>query len=197
MVTPPDREPTPDAAGGGARLTVLTGPAGVGKSSVVAHLRENYPQIWHSVSVTTRPRRPREVEGVDRYFVDDAAFNRMVAEGQLLEHASYAGFRYGTPRQPVEEKLSAGVPVLLEIELQGARQVRAAKPDALLVFLSPPSWPELERRLRGRGTEDPEAVRLRLKRAREEMAAATEFDHVLVNSSVVEVADELAGLMTG
>jgi guanylate kinase len=189
--------PAAEAPGSAARLTVLTGPAGVGKSSVVAYLRRHHPAIWHSVSVTTRPQRPGEVEGVDRYFVDDPAFDRLVAGGDLLEHATYAGYRYGTPRRPVEEKLAAGVPVLLEIELQGARQVRTAKPDALLVFLSPPSWEELERRLRGRGTEDPHAVRLRLERAREELAAAAEFDHVLVNSSVADVAGRLARLMTG
>lgn len=185
-------------AGTGAvrrRLTVLTGPAGVGKSSIVAYLRERHPEIWHSVSVTTRPRRPGEIEGVDRYFVDDPAFDALVAGGALLEHATYAGHRYGTPRAPVEERLVRGEPVLLEIELQGARQVRRAVPDALLVFLAPPSWDELERRLRGRGTEDPEAVRLRLERAREELDAAGEFDRHLVNTSVAEAGEALVALM--
>lgn len=184
--------PTPPAH----RLTVLTGPAGVGKSSVVTYLREHHPQIWHSVSVTTRRPRPGEVPGASYFFVDQDEFDRMVRDDELLEHANYAANRYGTPRAAVEDKLAAGVPVLLEIELQGARQVREAKPDAMLVFLAPPSWEELERRLRGRGTEDPQAVALRLQTARDELAAAGEFDHLLINTSVPEAAEALVALMT-
>ena len=169
----------------------------MGKSSVVAYLRQHHPQIWHSVSVTTRPRRDGEVDGLDRHFIDGAEFARMVEEGALLEHANYAGNWYGTPRTPVEDRLADGTPVLLEIELQGARQVRAQMPDALFVFLAPPSWEELERRLRGRGTEDAEVIRRRLDTARIELAAEDEFDETLVNTSVEEAAEALAVLMTG
>ena len=178
-----------------SRLTVLSGPAGVGKSTVVQYLREHYPQIWHSVSVTTRPQRPGEVEGLDRHFVDSETFARMVRDGELLEHAHYAGNWYGTPRQPVEDKRAQGVPVLLEIEVQGARQVRQMVPDALFVFLAPPSWEELERRLRGRGTEHAEVIRRRLDTAKIELAAEDEFDTTIVNTSVEAAAEALAALM--
>ena len=174
---------------------MLSGPSGVGKSSVIAWLREHAPHIWQSVSVTTRTPRAGEQDGVEYHFVDDAEFDRMVAAGELLEHASYAGHRYGTPRQPVLDHLAAGVPALLEIELQGARQVRSAMPEALLVFLAPPSWEELVRRLTGRGTEDPDVVRRRLDAARIELAAEDEFDEVILNASVPEAAERLLALM--
>ena len=180
-----------------SRLTVLSGPAGAGKSSIVSYLREHHPEIWHSVSVTTRAQRPGETEGVDRYFVDGETFARMVRDGELLEHANYAGNWYGTPRPPVEERLSRGEPVLLEIELQGARQVRALMPEALLVFLAPPSWGELERRLRGRDTDAPDAIERRLDTARIELAAEDEFDQTIVNTSVSEAAEALVALMRG
>jgi guanylate kinase len=186
-----DRLPAAKAA----RLVVLSGPSGVGKSSVIAEVRERFPQIWLSVSVTTRPPRPGEIDGEHYHFVDDKDFDLLVVENALLEHATFAGFRYGTPRGPVEEHLAAGAPVLLEIELQGARQVRAAMPDALLVFLAPPSWDELVRRLTGRGTEDPEVVRRRLDAARIELAAEDEFDEVILNSSVREASDRLVALI--
>jgi guanylate kinase len=180
-----------------SRLTVLSGPAGVGKSSVVRHLREHEPRIWHSVSVTTRPIRPGEVDGLAYSFVSPEEFAELAQRGELLEEASYAGNLYGTPRGPVAERLEQGVPVLLEIELQGARQVRAMDPDALLVFLAPPSWDELERRLRGRGTEDAAVIDRRLEVARVELAAESEFDEVIVNTSVAEAAAQLAALMLG
>jgi guanylate kinase len=176
-------------------LTVLSGPSGVGKGSLISVVRRRHPQIWLSVSVTTRAPRPGERDGVEYHFVSTGEFERMVADGELLEHASYAGNSYGTPRQPVEEKLAAGVPALLEIELQGARLVRTAMPDARLVFLAPPSFDELARRLMGRGTEDPERVRRRLDLARIEMAAEDEFDVVVVNDDLEAAADRLVALM--
>ena len=174
---------------------MLSGPSGVGKSTVLARIREDYPQLWPSVSVTTRRPRPGEVDGREYFFVDNQEFDRMIAAGELLEWASFVDHRHGTPRAPVEAKLVAGVPVLLEIDLAGARQVRAAVPDALLVFLAPPSWDELVRRLNGRGTEAPELIEQRLEEARVEMAAEPEFDVTLVNTSVQDVCDELVALI--
>ena len=178
------------------RLTVLSGPSGVGKSTVVAELRRRSPEIWISVSVTTRRPRPGEVNGREYYFADAREFDRMAVAGELLEWAEFAGNKYGTPREPVERRLEQGLPTLLELDLAGARQVREAmKDDALLVFLKPPSWDELVRRLTRRGTEPPEVVERRLAVAREELAAAGEFDVALVNTSVEEVCRQMVTLI--
>jgi guanylate kinase len=178
-----------------ARLTVLSGPSGVGKSTVVARLRSKCPWIWQSVSVTTRPPRPTEAHGREYFFVTDREFDEMAARGDLLESATFAGNRYGTPRAPLRERIDRGAPALLEIDVAGARQVRAAVPGALLIFLAPPSWEELERRLTSRNTESPEVINRRLDAARAELLAEPEFDITLVNTSVREVCDQLVALV--
>jgi guanylate kinase len=179
-----------------SRLTVLAGPTAVGKGTVVRALREREPDIWISVSATTRPPRPGEIEGVHYFFVTPERFDEMVAGGELLEWAVVHGVhRYGTPRRAVEEHLESGVPVLLEIDLQGARQVRETMPDALFVFLAPPSWEELVSRLVGRGTEGPEERERRLETARLELAAESEFDEVIVNDTVEAAAEALERLI--
>jgi guanylate kinase len=178
-----------------ARLTVLSGPSGVGKDSVIELIRARSPWVWLSVSVTTRPRRHYEVDGLHYHFVDRSEFRRLIEHHQLLEWAEFAGNLYGTPREPVERCLSLGNPALLKIDLQGARQVRRAMPDAQLVFLAPPSFTELANRLNVRGTEDQATIARRLAHAREEMAAESEFDVTIVNDSVERAADELVGLL--
>lgn len=178
-----------------ARLTVLSGPSGVGKGTVVAALRSLVPQVWVSVSCTTRAPRPGETDGVEYHFVDRARFAELVRAGELLEHAQFAGNFYGTLRTPVLNHLADGVPTLLEIELDGARQVRRSMPDAHFVFLAPPSVEELVQRLSGRGTESPDAVAARLARAQVEMAAEAEFDEVVVNNDVDRAAREVAALL--
>ncbi|NXY94386.1 guanylate kinase [Streptomyces sp. BR123] len=177
------------------RLTVLSGPSGVGKSTVVAHMRKVHPEVWLSVSATTRKPRPGERHGVHYFFVNDDEFDKLIANGELLEWAEFAGNRYGTPRGAVTERLENGEPVLLEIDLQGARLVRESMPEARLVFLAPPSWEELVRRLTGRGTESAEVIERRLETAKVELAAESEFDTTLVNTSVEDVARELLALM--
>jgi guanylate kinase len=180
-----------------SRLTVLSGPSGVGKSTVVAELRRCCPDLWLSVSVTTRAPRAGEINGREYYFVDDKEFDRLAASGELLEWAEFAGNKYGTPRKPLDAKLAEGIPCLLEIDLEGARQVRRSMPDARLVFLAPPSWDELVRRLTGRGTEPPDVVQRRLDAARRELAAESEFDLTLVNTSVQEVCHQVVTLVFG
>ncbi|GAA0381434.1 guanylate kinase [Streptomyces blastmyceticus] len=195
MSTAVSRGTSPVSPARQPRLTVLSGPSGVGKSTVVAHMRKAHPEVWLSVSATTRKPRPGERDGVQYFFVDDEQFDKLVANGELLEWAEFAGNRYGTPRQPVLDRLAAGQPVLLEIDLQGARQVRESMADARLVFLAPPSWDELVRRLTGRGTESPEVIERRLAAAKVELAAESEFDVTLVNTSVEDVARELLALL--
>jgi guanylate kinase len=168
----------------------------VGKGSVAAYVREHHPEVWISVSATTRAPRPGEENGVHYWFVSTEEFDRMAAEDDLLEWAVVHGRnRYGTPRQPVDLALASGHPAMLEIDLQGARQVRRTMPEALFVFLKPPSWDELVRRLVGRGTEDAAERERRLATAREELAAEAEFDVTIVNREVHEAAEELVALM--
>ncbi len=179
-----------------ARLTVLAGPTAVGKGTVVTELRRRHPDLFISVSATTRRPRPGEVDGVHYHFVSDEDFDSLVASGQMLEWALVHGaHRYGTPRGPVQDRLDAGCPALLEIDLDGARQVRRAMPEARLVFLAPPSWEELVRRLVGRGTEDAHEQERRLATARTELDAAGEFDHVVINDTVASATAELERLM--
>jgi len=178
-----------------ARLTVLSGPSGVGKDSVIELIRARSPWVWLSVSCTTRPPRPYEVDGTHYHFVDRDEFREHVRAGEMLEWAEFAGNLYGTPRGPVERKLALGDAVLLKIDLQGARQVRRSMPSARLVYLAPPSFEELARRLTGRGTEDPATIARRLAHAREEMAAEAEFDVTVVNDNVEHAAEELVGLL--
>ncbi|WP_040773931.1 guanylate kinase [Rhodococcus rhodnii] len=178
---------------------VLAGPSAVGKSTVVRELRRRLPELHFSVSATTRAPRPGEVDGTDYRFVGRDEFQAMIDHGQLLEWADIHGGlqRSGTPAEPVETALAAGEPVLVEVDLAGARAVRAAKPEATLVFLAPPSWEVLVSRLTGRGTEPAEVVERRLATARVELAAQQEFDVVLINDDVERVCDELVRLLVG
>ena len=179
-----------------SRLAVLAGPTAVGKGTVAADVRRHHPEIWISVSATTRSPRPGEQDGVHYWFVSDEEFDRMVAEDELLEWAVvHQAARYGTPRKPVEQALADGRPALLEIDLQGARQVRRTMPAAFFVFLAPPSWDEMVRRLVGRGTETPEERTRRLDTARDELAAEPEFDVTIVNDDVHRATDELVSWM--
>ena len=179
-----------------SRLTVLAGPTAVGKWTVTAHVRDHHPEVWVSVSATTRQRRPGEVDGVHYHFVDDEEFDRMIEQDELLEWAVvHKAARYGTPRLPVEAALAEGRLALLEIDLQGARQVRQRMPQARFVFLAPPTWEELVRRLVGRGTETEAERERRLETARAELAAESEFDATIVNVSIPDAAAELVELM--
>lgn len=177
------------------RLTLIAGPSGVGKGTLVSRLLERHPSIWLSVSATTRSPREGEQEGVNYFFLSRQAFEERVAAGGFLEWAEFAGNLYGTPRQPVEAKLAEGRPVLLEIELEGARQVRRSFPAGFQLLITPPSFAELERRIRGRGTDAEAAIARRLERARVELAAEAEFDAVLVNDDLEAAVAELERLM--
>lgn len=190
-----ERWPEPQPREGRSRLVVLAGPTAVGKGTVAARIASEHPDIHLSVSATTRTPRPGEVDGEHYYFVDDAEFDRLVRDGELLEYATvHNRSRYGTPRAPIEKALADGRTVLLEIDLQGARQVRSAEPSATLVFLLPPSWDELVHRLVGRGTEDSEERTRRLRTAKVELAAQPEFDFRVVNDDVRRAAEEVVAL---
>lgn len=185
-----------EGGAGRGRLVVLAGPTAVGKGTVSTYIRQHHPDVLLSVSATTRRPRPGEQDGVHYYFVDDAGFDALIERDELLEWAVvHNASRYGTPKPPVEAALAAGRSVLLEIDLAGARQVRAAMPDAVLVFLLPPSWEELVRRLVGRGTESPEEQARRLETARVELAAQDEFDELVVNDDVRRAAQEVVDLL--
>ncbi|WP_026461079.1 guanylate kinase [Schaalia suimastitidis] len=177
-------------------LVVLAGPTAVGKGTVVRALLQHHPQVVLSVSATTRAPRPGEVDGTHYHFLSPQAFDELIATGGMLEWALVHGrHKYGTPREPVERALNEGRPVLLEIDLAGARQVRKSFPDALFVFLAPPSWEELERRLIGRGTEDAAERERRLETAKTEMAAKDEFDVIVINDDLDQAVSKLAELM--
>ncbi|MDP9832371.1 guanylate kinase [Trueperella abortisuis] len=175
---------------------VLTGPTAVGKGTVIAELRKRLPSLWFSISATTRSPRPGEVGGVNYYFVTHDEFDRLVAEGRMLEWALVHGLnKYGTPRGPVEEALAEGRTVLLEVDLAGARQIRQSMPEAYQIFLAPPSWEDLEARLRGRGTEGEEEQLRRLETAKVELAAEGEFDEVVVNETVAQATEDILKIM--
>lgn len=178
------------------RLTVIAGPTAVGKGTVVRHLREQNPEILVSVSATTRQPRVGENDGVDYFFVTNEEFDRMIEQNELLEYAVvHQVNRYGTPRGPVEAALEAGKQIILEIDIQGAEQVKRAMPEANLIFIAPPSLEELKRRLLGRGTETAEEIATRLESAEAEMKAQDQFDHVVINREVAECAQEVLDLM--
>jgi guanylate kinase len=181
------------------RVVVLSGPSAVGKSSVVRCLRERIADLHFSVSATTRSPRPGEVDGVDYYFVTPEQFQRLIDDGELLEWAEIHGglHRSGTPAGPVREAVRAGHPVLIEVDLAGARAVKAAMPEALTVFLAPPNWETLESRLVGRGTESAEVMARRLETARAELAAQDSFDTVVVNAQLESACAELVSLLVG
>jgi len=182
-----------------SRVVVLSGPSAVGKSTVVRCLRERVPGLHFSVSVTTRAPRPGEVDGVDYTFVTAEQFEQLINDGALLEWAEIHGglHRSGTPAAPIRDATAAGHPVLIEVDLAGARTVKQAMPEVISVFLAPPSWEELESRLTGRGTETADVMARRLDTARAELAAQADFDEVVVNSQLESACDELVSLLVG
>jgi guanylate kinase len=178
-----------------AKVFVITGPSGVGKGTLIRGLLEEVPELEMSVSATTRKPRPGERDGVDYHFMTPEQFSEHVAAGDFLEHASYSGHRYGTLRPEVERRIREGRPVVLEIEVQGARQIRAAMPEAVAVFIAPPSLEALRARLIGRGTDTPEEVESRMQTAKRELEARPEFSHVVVNDRLEQATAELAGIV--
>jgi guanylate kinase len=180
-----------------AKVFVITGPSGVGKGTLISRLLELVPDLELSVSATTRKPREGEVDGRDYHFLDPDEFDRLARAGAFLEHATYSGKRYGTLRSEVERRLDAGKSVVLEIEVQGARQVRAAMPEAVQVFISPPDPAALRRRLEGRGTDDPDAIERRLRTAELELEAEREFEYIVVNDDVERAARDLEQIVRG
>ena len=174
---------------------ILCGPSGVGKGTVVARLLAQDPTLYFSVSATTRPPRPGEVNGVHYHFLTREQFQEWIAADEFLEHAQFVGNCYGTPRKYVDDAMERGRDVLLDIEIQGAEQVHRKRPEAVRIYIAPPSWAELERRLVGRGTEDMEKVRSRLERGRQEFAAAKDFDYFVINDTVEHAVSELRAIM--
>lgn len=174
---------------------MITGPSGVGKGTLIRALLERIPALELAVSATTRDPRPGEEDGVDYHFLSDPEFDRRVVNGDFVEHAGYSGRRYGTLRSELDERLARGASVVLEIEVQGARQIARAMPDAERIFVAPPSERALHARLVGRGTDDPEQVQARLELARQELAASKEFPHVVINDRLERAVDELEGLV--
>jgi guanylate kinase len=179
-----------------ARVFVITGPSGVGKGTLIRGLMERLPALQLSVSATTRAPRAGEQDGLDYHFLTREEFDRRVAQGEFVEHADYAGRSYGTLRSELEDRVREGVPVVLEIEVQGARQVRAAVPEAVQVFIAPPSLDALRARLTGRGTDDSAEVERRLRVAEQELAAQPEFGHVVVNDRLEEALDDLTAIVS-
>ncbi len=192
QATAPHNSPRRNSPG---RLIVLTGPSGAGKGTLLKALLQHQPMLYVSISATTRSARPGEVAGQHYYFLDRAEFDRMVAAGEFLEWAEFAGNCYGTPRQPVMDQIALGKTVILEIELEGARQVRQSCPEAYRIFIMPPDFATLEQRLRGRGTESDEVVQRRMRRAKDEIAAADEFDVQIVNDDLDQALAELAAIV--
>ena len=183
------------SADSASRLLVLTGPSGVGKGTILQALLSRYPQVWLSVSATTRAPRPGERHGQNYFFLDRQAFMDQVARGEFLEWAEFAGHAYGTPAGPIQSRLRAGQAVVLEIEVEGARQVRRRLPSAVQVFLQPPSMAALEQRIRARGSDSEDSIAKRIARAREELARAKEFDHVIVNGNLDQAIADVEAIL--
>ena len=183
------------AAGAGPLLVVLTGPSGVGKDTVLSRLKALKRPYHFAVTATTRPARSEETDGVDYTFLSDSQYDEMLAKEEFLEHATVYAHRYGVPKPPIREAMAAGRDVLMRTDVQGARYIKSVCPPAVTIFVLPPSWDELEWRLRSRATDSPEQLELRLRTAREEMAAAEEFDHAVVNEDLHACADEIEAIL--